>query len=161
MTARGSDRSIELPVRSVGTVDTACAARGVQFAEWADLTRSHWVHGFENWLLGQVELGRRGTSSVHPRGSFTRITGVPARKPARTSSVAAAINGVLDAWVRASAIELWGRWRINAVSPTVLTKFAQRYAALYPAHRPVRAADVTAACVHSIQGPESGRVVCP
>lgn len=154
--------SIDLLVRSVGPVDAiACAAGGAPFGEWADLSRADWMRGLENKLLGQVELVRRGTAYVRPGGSFTLITGVLAREPVPTSSVASAVNGALEAWVRASALELWGRWRINAVSPTVLAESAQRYDALFPGHRPVPAADVASAYVRSIESTESGQVYCP
>lgn len=157
----GDPGSIELLVRSAGPVDAiACAAGSVPFGPWDDLGRSEWMGGLENKLLGQVELVRQGTATVRPGGSFTLITGVLAREPVRTSSVASAVNGALEAWVRASALELGGRWRINAVSPTVLTESAEKYDAPFAGRRPVDAADVAAAYVRSIEGLETGRVFC-
>jgi hypothetical protein len=60
--------------------------------------------------------------------------------------------------VRASAGELWGRFRINAVSPTVLTESREKYASAMPGYPSVDAADVALAYVRSAESMETGQV---
>ncbi|MFD3872518.1 hypothetical protein [Streptomyces sp. NPDC058623] len=50
-----------------------------------------------------------------------------AREPLLTGSVASLVNRAVEAFVRAAAIGLPGRQRINAVSPTVLTEAMDAY----------------------------------
>jgi hypothetical protein len=63
--------------------------------------------------------------------------------------------------VRARAGELWGRFRINAVSPTVLTGSREKYADVFPAFPLVDDADVGRAFVRSVESMETGQVYVP
>ena len=54
--------------------------------------------------------------------------------------------------------ELWGRFRINAVSPTVLSESREKYAAPMPGFPAVDAADVGQAYVWSVESMETGRI---
>ena len=135
-----------------------CTAGVTPFASWDDLGREAMLVGLTNKFLGQVELVRQGTRVVRPGGSFTLITGILGREPIRSGSAAAAANGALEAWVRASAAELWGRYRVNAVSPTVLTESREKYATAMPGFPAVDADDVAACYVRSVESMETGRV---
>lgn len=135
-----------------------CTAGVTPFAPWDDMDRDTLLSGITNKFLGQVELVRQGTRVVRPGGSFTLITGILGREPIAAGSAAAAANGALEAWVRASAAELWGRFRINAVSPTVLTESRAKYASAMPGFPAVDAAEVGQAYVRSVESNESGRV---
>lgn len=154
--------SIERMLGKVGSLDaTVCAAGTTPYAAWDDLDRDAWLTGINSKLLGQVELVRRATGVVRTGGSFTLITGILAREPIRTGSVAAAVNGALEAWVVASAGELWGRYRINAVSPTVLTESRHKYADAFPGYPTVGASVVGQAFVRSVESMETGQVYRP
>ena len=72
--------------------------------------------------------------------------------------MASLANGALEAFVRAAAVELPGRRRINAVSPTVFTEALDRYADVFPGFLPVPVRDVAATYVRSVEGAETGRV---
>ena len=135
-----------------------CTAGTTPFGGWDEMDRAAWMHGLTSKLLGQVELVRQGTRVVREGGSFTLITGILGREPIRGGSVAAAVNGALEAWVVASAGELWGRYRINAVSPTVLTESRETYATTFPGFPTVPASDVAQAFVRSVESMETGRV---
>jgi enoyl-ACP reductase-like protein len=128
------------------------------FGPWDQMDRNAWMAGVTNKLLGQVELVRQGTRVVREGGSFTLISGILAREPIRTGSVASAVNGALEAWVAASAGELWGQYRINAVSPTVLTESREKYAGTFPGFPTVDGADVAAAFVRSVESMDTGQV---
>jgi NAD(P)-dependent dehydrogenase (short-subunit alcohol dehydrogenase family) len=151
--------TIQAVVDRMGTLDAiACTAGTTPFGSWEDMNRDAWLAGINSKLLGQVELVRRGTGVLRPGGSFTLISGILAREPIPTGSVAAAVNGALEAWVRASAGELWGRYRINVVSPTVLTESLPKYADAFPGFPAVDAAAVGQAYVRSVETMETGQV---
>lgn len=144
---------------AVGEVDAVVSTAGTTpFGAWDELDRDAWLTGLQYKLLGQVELVRQATAVVRPGGSFTLITGILAREPIRGSSIASAVNGALESWVRASAGELWGRFRINAVSPTVLAPSREKYAAVMPGYPVVAAADVGQAFVRSVESMETGQI---
>jgi NAD(P)-dependent dehydrogenase (short-subunit alcohol dehydrogenase family) len=103
-----------------------------------------------------VELVRQGIPHLADDGSFTLISGILARHPIRTGAVSSLANGGLEAFVRAAAIELPGRRRINAVSPTVFAEALDVYGDLFPGFLPVPVREVAASYVRSIEGAETG-----
>jgi NAD(P)-dependent dehydrogenase (short-subunit alcohol dehydrogenase family) len=151
--------SIRAMYEQVGGVDAvACTAGVVPYKPLTDLTYGDFSAGVEDKLLGQMELVRQGIHHVADNGSFTLITGVLARQPIRTGTVAALANGGLEAFVRAAAIELPARQRINAVSPTVFTEALDAYGSYFPGFLPVPLRDVAATYVRSIEGAQTGQV---
>lgn len=142
-----------------GTLDAvACAAGSTPLGPWEKMDRDAWLSALSGKLLGQVELMRQAAKQVRTGGSFTLITGIIGREPIRSGSVAAAINGALETWVEASAAELWGSHRINAVSPTVLTESLGKYGKAFPGFPSVSGAEVAQAYVRSIEGIDTGRI---
>jgi NAD(P)-dependent dehydrogenase (short-subunit alcohol dehydrogenase family) len=151
--------SITALAKEVGTVDhVICTAGGTPFGAWDELDRDAWQAGLGNKLLGQVEVVRRLRPTLTPGGSFTLISGILGREPIRGGSIAAAVNGALEAWVRATALEMAGAFRINIVSPTVLAESADKYAAAMPGFPTVDSATVGEAFVRSVESFETGRV---
>ena len=143
----------------VGRLDAvACAAGSVPYRPFEELTRDDLQRGIADKLLGQVELVRQGVEHVAEDGSFTLITGVLARQPIRTGTIASMVNGALEAFVMAAAIELPGRQRINAVSPTVLIEALDVYGSFFPGVLPVPLRDVAATYVRSIEGAQTGQI---
>ncbi|MEU4804183.1 short chain dehydrogenase [Actinosynnema sp. NPDC023587] len=154
------DRIAELYDRA-GRVDAVVSAAGsVPFKPFADLTADDYRAGFEGKVLSQVELVRQGVSRIAERGSFTLITGVLAREPIVTGSAASLVNGAVEAFVRAAAIEIAPQ-RVNAVSPTVVTESLPDYGPFFPGMPPVDAADVAQAYVRSVEGAQTGQVFIP
>lgn len=151
--------SIQDMLDKAGPLDAVvCTAGTTPYGPWDELDRDAWLTGLNSKLLGQVELVRRGTGAVRTGGSFTVITGILAREPIRTGSIAAAVNGALEAWVVASAGELWGRYRLNAVSPTVLTESKDKYADAFPGYPTVDGTVVGQAFVRSVESMETGQI---
>lgn len=148
----------ELLARLSGLDAIVSTAGGTPFGPWDELGRDEWRAGLDNKLLGQIELVRQGSAVVRPGGSFTLITGITAREPVPEASIAAAVNGALESWVRTSAAELWGRFRINAVSPTVLTESREHYASVFPGFPFVDGERVGDAYVRSVESLDTGAV---
>jgi NAD(P)-dependent dehydrogenase (short-subunit alcohol dehydrogenase family) len=152
-------RSIAAMYGQVGGVDAvACAAGGAPYRALTELSYEDLQAGTADKLLGQVELVRQGIPHVADDGSFTLISGILARHPIRTGAVSSLANGGLEAFVRAAAIELPGRQRINAVSPTVFAEALDVYGDLFPGFLPVPVREAAATYVRSIEGAETGRV---
>jgi NAD(P)-dependent dehydrogenase (short-subunit alcohol dehydrogenase family) len=144
---------------SLGVVDAvACAAGVTPFKPLGDLAREDYLAGLTDKLLGQIELVRQGIDHVSDGGSFTLVSGVLANDPIVTGAVASVVNGGLDAFVRAAAIELPRGQRINAVSATVFEEAWDAYGEYFPGHKPVAAAEAARAYVKSVHGRQTGQV---
>jgi NAD(P)-dependent dehydrogenase (short-subunit alcohol dehydrogenase family) len=151
--------SIRRLLEGVGELDALVSTAGhTPFGRWDELDREKVLAGLTNKFLGQVELVRQATGFVRDGGSFTLTSGILGREPVRNGSVAAAINGALEAWVRASAGELWGRYRINVVSPTVLAESREAYSTAMPGYPAVASEEVGLTFVRSVESLETGRV---
>jgi len=135
-----------------------CTAGSTPYAPWDELGREQILAGLGSKFLGQVEVVRQGVGFVREGGSFTLTSGILGREPVRTGSVAAAVNGALEAWVLASAGELWGRFRLNVVSPTVLSVSREAYTSVMPGYPAVDSGEVGLAYVRSVESMDSGRV---
>jgi len=152
-------KTITSVFEKAGPLDgVACAAGSVPYGPWESMDHDQWMTGINSKLLGQVELTRQAVTSLPAGGSVTLITGVLAREPVRTASVAAAVGGALESWVVTTAAELFGRIRINAISPTVLSESAERYQDIFPGFPSVPAVEVAQAYVRSIEGLDTGRI---
>lgn len=147
--------SIQAMYERVGTVDAlASCAGGVPWLPFGELGHQDVLDGIAGKVVSQVELVRQGLTWV--TGSFTLITGVLARDPLRTGTVAALANGAVEAFVRAAAIEV--TQRVNAVSPTVFTESVELYGDLFTGFEPVPVRRAAAAYVRSIEGHQTGRI---
>jgi NADP-dependent 3-hydroxy acid dehydrogenase YdfG len=136
----------------------ACAAGVTPFAPLADLRLDDFRAGVEDKLLGQIELVRQGVDHVNDGGSFTLVSGVLADDPIVTGTVASTVNGALQAFVRAVAIELPRALRINVVSATVFEEAWDTYGEYFPGHRPIAVSEAARAYVKSIDGGQTGQV---
>jgi NAD(P)-dependent dehydrogenase (short-subunit alcohol dehydrogenase family) len=142
----------------IGKVDAvACAAGNVHFGPLEAMTPDLLEIGLRDKLMGQVNLVLAGREYVDAGGSFTLISGVLAQDPIRFGSSASMVNGALESFARAAAIELGGQ-RINAVSPTVLEESMDTYGAYFRGFDPVGAKRVALAFSKSIEGAQTGRI---
>lgn len=149
--------SIQAMYEDVGHVDAvACTAGVVPFDDVATLSVEDFRRGITDKLLGQIALVRLGLDAVTSGGSFTLVSGVLSCDPIRTGSVAATVNGGIDSFVIAAAIEL--TQRINAVSATVFAEAWDSYGEYFPGFEPTPVAHVANAFVKSIDGAQTGRI---
>jgi NAD(P)-dependent dehydrogenase (short-subunit alcohol dehydrogenase family) len=141
-----------------GRVDAVVSAAGhVPYKPVTELAPEDYLAAFHGKVLSQIDLVRQGLSRIAERGSFTLITGVPAREPIPSGSAASMANGAVEAFVRAAAIEIAPQ-RINAVSPTVFTESLAKYGVYFPGMPPVDLADVAQAYVRSVEGAQTGQI---
>ncbi|RFD31435.1 short chain dehydrogenase [Pseudomonas sp. GL93] len=134
-----------------------CAAGSVNFVPLGDMNDSDFELGLRDKLMGQVNLLLIGREYANDGASFTFTSGILNRDPIRTGASAALVNGALDAFVKAAAIELPRGLRINTVSPTVLLEAMGSYAPYFRGYKPAPAADVALAYAKSVEGLQTGQ----
>lgn len=151
--------SIHAAFDKIGPVDAVVSAAGhVRFIPFAEMTAEDYNFGLAEKLMGQVNLVLIGRAFVADGGSFTLTSGVLADDPIRTGTSASMVNGAIDSFVGAAAIEMPRGQRINSVSATVLQESMGSYAPYFRGHEPVPAARVALAYAKSVEGALTGRV---
>lgn len=151
--------SIEKMYQQIGRIDALIATTGkVHFGLLSEMEDAHYQVGLQDKLMGQVNLVLKGLSYINDKGSFTLTSGILSRDPIPLGSSAAMVNGALDAFVKAAAIELPRGIRINAVSPTVLTESLPKYAPFFRGFESVPADRVALAYSKSVEGAQTGQI---
>ncbi len=135
----------------------ACAAGNVHFGPLVEMTPEQFDLGLRDKLMGQVNLVLAGREFVERGGSFTLISGVLAQDPIRLGASASMVNGAIESFVRAAAVELTDH-RINAVSPTVLAESMESYGPYFRGWEAVPAKRAALAYAKSIEGAQTGQV---
>ncbi|OAV62700.1 short chain dehydrogenase [Enteractinococcus helveticum] len=147
--------------QQAGTVDAVVYAAGeVRYAEFQALSSADFESAWQQKALAQINLVRTGLDHIAPRGSFTLMSGIPSRDPVVSGVAAATVNGAVDAFVRAAAIEM-APIRINAVSPSVFTESLDTFGDFFPGFIPVDLADVARGFQKSVEGAATGQTILP
>ena len=143
----------------VGKIDAVIATAGkVHFGPLAEMTETEMAVGLGNKLMGQVNLVLIGQRYLNDGGSFTLTSGVLSHDPIRFGAAASLVNGALDSFVRAAAIELDRGLRVNIVSPGVLVESLPVFGEYFRGHEAVPGARVANAYVKSVEGRLTGQV---
>ena len=151
--------SIKRLFEKVGRVDAVVSTVGkVHFGDFAKLTENEVMIGIRDKLMGQVNLVLIGRDYVNDNGSFTLTSGVLSHDPIRYGTCASLVNGALDCFVRAAAIELPRGLRINIVSPGVLAESLSVYGDYFRGHEAVPGDRVGRAYLKSVEGLLTGQV---
>jgi len=151
--------SIHALFAKVGELDAiACAAGSVHFGPLGEMTDERYAIGLRDKLMGQVNLALRGTPNLRDGGSITLIAGILAEQPIRAGSSASMVNGALEAFVRAAAIELPRGLRINAVSPNVFVESMGSYGPFFRGFEAIPVARAAVAYSRSVEGAQTGQV---
>jgi NAD(P)-dependent dehydrogenase (short-subunit alcohol dehydrogenase family) len=151
--------SIRRLLDQLGKLDAiVCCAGHVHFGALADMSEELYAIGLRDKLMGQVNLALLGREHLNDGGSITLITGILADQPIRFGSSASMVNGALEAFVRAAAIELPRGLRINAVSPNVFTESMPGYAPYFRGFEAIPVARAALAFSRSVEGAQTGQV---
>lgn len=134
-----------------------CAAGNVNFVPLKEMTEADFTLGLQDKLMGQVNLLLIGQQFANDGASFTLTSGILSEEPILSGVSASLVNGAIDAFVRAAAIELPRGMRVNSVSANVLVEAMDKYAPYFRGSRPVPAADVALAYARSVEGLHTGR----
>src|ERR1700730_6749137 len=151
--------SVRKLYQAVGSFDSVAIAEGeVAFAPLSELTAETWQFSLGSKLMGQMSLVQEAIPFVNERGSFTWVSGVLNEEPIFAGVAGATVSGALEGFVRATAIELPKRLRINVVSPTILKESEAQFGSFFPGVIPVEGWKVGQAYKRAILGAQSGRV---
>jgi NAD(P)-dependent dehydrogenase (short-subunit alcohol dehydrogenase family) len=152
--------SIRKLFEKTGRFDALVSTVGrVHFGDFAALTEDEVMIGLRHKLMGQVNLVLIGRDFISDEGSFTLTSGVLSHDPIRYGACASMVNGALDSFVRAAAIELPRGLRINVVSPGVLVESLPVFGDYFRGHEPVPASRVGNAFLKSVEGRLTGQVI--
>jgi NAD(P)-dependent dehydrogenase (short-subunit alcohol dehydrogenase family) len=149
--------SIDALFARVGRVDgvVSCAGHARYGRTLAELTADDVAASVADKLVGNVELVRRGARHVADRGVFVLTAGIWGREPPPAACAAAIVNGGLEAFARAAAVDLPRGIRIVTISPPLLTETAQVIGGVGV----LTAAANAEAYVDAVEGTATGRVV--
>jgi NAD(P)-dependent dehydrogenase (short-subunit alcohol dehydrogenase family) len=140
-------------------VDAVVSTAGnVHFGPLLEMTREQLAVGPGDKLMGQVHLALEAAKHLNPGGSVTLIAGTLSKDPIRYGASASLVNGALESFVRAAALEFPPGTRINAVSPTVLRESMAAYGPYFPGSEGVPAKRVGLAFAKSVEGAQTGQV---
>lgn len=154
----GDPASVEALYAEVGTVDAVVCAAGIaRFGALDDLTDEDFRTSIDNKLMGQVDLVRSGLGVVSEGGSFTLTSGGLSREPDKGTVAVSMVGAGVEAFARAAALDLEGRWRVNVVSPGWVAESRVK-AGLEPMPG-IWAKDLADYYVDLVEGDETGRVV--
>lgn len=151
--------SIRAMFAKVGKVDAVVSATGkVHFGDFSEMEDDKYRIGINDKLMGQVNLVLVGRDHVADSASFTLTTGILSKDPIRYGSSASMVNGAIESFVRAAAIEMKPGLRINAVSPGVILEAMEGYAPYFRGHDPIPAARAALGYAKSVEGLQTGQV---
>jgi NAD(P)-dependent dehydrogenase (short-subunit alcohol dehydrogenase family) len=151
----GSKKSIAEMFQQTGQVDTVISTAGVaNFAALSDLSDADFELALNNKLMGQVNLVRLGCEYVADGGRIVLTSGMLAHEPIPGSAAISMVNGALESFAKAAALELGTKVLVNVVSPAFV-KETMEMMGMDSTHG-LSAADTAKAYLASIQTKESG-----
>jgi NAD(P)-dependent dehydrogenase (short-subunit alcohol dehydrogenase family) len=156
--------SVQAAFAQAGKLDAVISTTGkVTFAPFKDFkpaasAESLYAQGLNNKLMGQVNLALVARDHLKDGGSITLTSGILSEQYIAQGSSASMVNGALESFVRASAIEMPRGIRINAVSPNVLVESMKAYEAFFRGFEPVAASRAALAYSRSVEGLQTGQV---
>jgi NAD(P)-dependent dehydrogenase (short-subunit alcohol dehydrogenase family) len=115
---QGDPASLARLFEQVKDVDAviACAGGGA-FKPLAQLTEADLAASVQDKLVGQVNVALAALRSVKDGGSITLTSGVLSREPIPGGAAFSLVNGALESFGRAAALEAKRGVRVNVVSP--------------------------------------------
>lgn len=144
----------------VGKVDAVVVAAGhVHFGPLAEMTPAQFGIGLQDKLMGQVNVALVAQHHLNDGGSITLTSGVLTDDPIRYGVNATTVNGAVEGFARAAALELPRGIRINVVSPSVLEESLESYGPYFLGFEPVPARRAALAYVKSVEGLQTGKVL--
>ena len=134
-----------------------CAAGNAAFNPLSELSDDDFTLSLSSKLMGQVNLVRHGLPHIAKDGnpSFTLVSGVLSEEPILGSAAISMVNGGLNGFVRAAALDT--DVRVNVVSPPWVSETLEEMGE--DPSDGVPAATVAKAFVDSVEGDMTGEVI--
>ncbi|MGZ3766825.1 MAG: short chain dehydrogenase [Mucilaginibacter sp.] len=154
-----STESIKAFYKKTGAFDALISIAGVgHFGPLSSTSPADFRNGLDSKLLGQINLVLIGQHFINPNGSFTLTSGILSDDPVLNCANLSTINGGLNSFVKAAAIEFGNNIRINAVSPGIVEDSPEFFDVM-PGHFPVTMDRVVAGYIKSVLGAGTGKVI--
>jgi len=155
-----SPASVSSMYDRIGSFDALVSAAGeAHFGPFETVTEEELAHGVQSKLLGQVRLVLLGRSRISDGGSFTLMSGYVFDDPIPAATSFAIANGGVEGFVRAAALSLERRTRINAVSPGLAQDSYEQFGQFNPGRSPVPMRKIASAFQRSVEGWRSGEII--
>ena len=146
--------SIRAGLHALGTVDAlVCLAGRASFGPITEQSDEAVDLGLHSKLRGQVNLVRFGPPHLTPGGVLVLTSGMLAHTPGPGTSAVALVNGAIESFVRAAALDLPNH-RVEVVCPPLVKETA--IAMNRPQIPAPTAAEVAAHYLQAIDGPTTG-----
>jgi NAD(P)-dependent dehydrogenase (short-subunit alcohol dehydrogenase family) len=121
----GNSESISAMFTKIGNVDAVISTAGLaNFAPLDALKDSDYQLALNNKLMGQVNLVRIGKAFINQGGSITLTSGILSRQPIPGSTAISMVNGALESFAKAAALET-ENFRVNIVAPSFVKETMQ------------------------------------
>jgi NAD(P)-dependent dehydrogenase (short-subunit alcohol dehydrogenase family) len=151
--------SVEAFYEKTGSFDALiCAAGAGHFGLLKTTTPEDFRKGIDSKLMGQVNLVLIGQHYINSNGSFTLTSGILSNDPVLYCANLSTVNGAINSFVIAAAIEFENNIRINAVSSGVVED-SPEYFDVMPGHVPVSMDRVVAGYIKGVLGAGTGKVI--
>lgn len=145
---------------TVGTVDAIINVAGdAKWDTFDNLSEEDFYIGIKSKMMGQVNLVRLGRKYLNDGGSITLTTGILADEPVYMTTSAAMVNGAIQSFVMAVALELDRGLRVNVVSADLVEDAFEKYKNFFPGNTPVPMDKVVAGYIKSVKGKINGAVI--
>ena len=155
-----NSNSISEMFQKVGKVDAILNVAGdAKWDKFDNLSEEDFYIGIKSKMMGQVNLVRLGRDYLNEGGSITLTTGILADEPVDMTTSAAMVNGAIQSFVMAVALELKNGIRVNVVSADLVEDAYEKYKDYFPGKTPVSMRKVVDAYVKSVEGKINGQIL--
>ncbi|HAS6198519.1 TPA: short chain dehydrogenase [Vibrio vulnificus] len=153
----GDKASIQHMFETVGKIDAIVSTAGVaNFGPLAMQSDDDYALALNNKLMGQVNLVRVGKDYVNQGGSITLTSGMLSRHPMAGSASVSMVNGALESFVKAAALEL-ERLRVNVVAPAFVKETMAKMG--MDSTHGISASDTAKTYVAAVEGDMTGKTL--
>lgn len=155
-----SSASIQKMFEAVGKVDAIVNIAGdAKWDKFDSLSEDDFYIGIKSKMMGQVNLVRLGRAFLNDGGSITLTTGILADEPVDMTTSAAMVNGAIQSFTKAVALELERGIRVNVVSADLVEDAYEKYKDYFPGNTPVPMHKVVDGYVKSVLGKINGQII--
>jgi len=153
-------KSIEKMFAQIGKLDAIVNVAGdAKWDKFENLSEEDFYIGIKSKMMGQVNLVRIGNKYLNEGGSITLTTGILADEPVDMTTSAAMVNGAIQSFTKAVALEMNNGIRVNVVSADLVEDAYEKYKDYFPGNTPVSMRKVVDGYVKSILGRINGQII--
>lgn len=155
-----SSTSISEMLTKTGKVDAIINVAGdAKWDKFDNLSEEDFYIGIKSKMMGQINLVRLGRTFLNKGGSITLTTGILADEPVDMTTSAAMVNGAVQSFTKAVALELDNNIRVNCVSADLVEDAYEKYKDYFPGNTPVPMNKVVDGYVKCVFGKINGNIL--